>query len=367
MKFKKQIFALGAIAVIAAPIASVISCGSSSNKKKASDEIPTTYSAEKASTSGTVVHIGTNIVTYSSSKVVMGQTFTFVNEKAKTTTVYKVTAIGSGTYGALTLSVTTDGKPGTALPSATQNLPSANGLVLQDLSGTYYVANPTATNSTEVSNWVNFNTGILKGHQNERDAINQVATALAGTGYRPSRVDVASVTNIATVTTVVDNHSIVAGTASGFQIHVSPGLIFFLATKPVKNTTFTFKDSNDKDFSTITYTVDLAATEDSGGISGMVTNTDGSDPTAWHGTFKKTTTTGLTFKDYRGNFYMPNPIADKVLIAKWVSYNNIVAGTKDPIAAAKLISTALESTTYKCTKVIFSVGAFQECTIAKKI
>ena len=203
MKFKNQIFALGTIAIIAAPIATVVSCGAKPTTPIITI-IPTpakkTVRVERASAQGYYIDLNSTFHIYSSTLPRADETFTFLNVASNKTIVFTAKA-PTHANTRIELVQTTDGKDPKTLTSLHLNPADTTSLIFSDKSGSYYIADP-VKDALTILNWVNFNK-IVTGTDPKAGA-QMVTTSLKDTGYHCVVITISTPDNVVTMTLAKD-------------------------------------------------------------------------------------------------------------------------------------------------------------------
>ena len=364
MKFKKQIFALGAVAIIATPIATVVSCGSTNESKP---KVNGEHFASKPTIEGRVITIGT-LVTYSKAAPKDNDTYKFKNADTNITTVY--TVIGTPTTTKMTLTVVVGGvkkKDQDAIIGKIDQSAAANGIVLSDSRGVHYSSSPTAANDTLVKTWVNYNTGILNGTSDKSTAFKNINSALAGTFIYVTSVTVGKGKVSTLVLTSKTPTAKVITSGNGLSMSLD-GHMVYSKRSPIPTDEYTFNDDSTGTNIATVYKF----------VSGLpaaliyykqVGSAAGTTLPAVVGT---TVTSGMVLNGNHaysssGGIYVADPTKDSSMVTTWLNNNNILARTTYTTAAVKAINGGVfNGTPFVCTSITFaSNGTIKSIVITK--
>ena len=372
MKLKKQIFTLGAIAIIASPIVVVASCGAKIPTAPTPQKpVKKIVRAEKASLQGYSIALSATFHLYSDSLPKATDTFVFINESTQptTTNVFTITSVDI-TNATLDLDLKI-GNTSTHLLDKPYAHAVSGSVVLSDKSGSYYIPDlTTSAGLASTLSWVNYNKIITLTDTAESGAT-KITDILKGTGYHCGTITITTPGTVASISIVKDSLPIIPiiptpakktvrvekASATGYHIDLNTVFHIYSETLPKANDTFTFKDANQADIP-IVFTA-KAPTDNNTKIV-LTKTTNGGTPILLPAfNLKRVTTKALIFSDKSGSYYIDTPLSNTDLIVHWVNYNKIVTGT-NAVEGAKMVTTALKDTGYNCTSLAFK----QDGTVA---
>ena len=381
MKFKKQIFALGAVAIIAAPIATVVSCGSTNNNNHNNNKengipiVRVMHFANRPVAGSYKITISPSIVTYSKAAPIKGDTYTFTNVTSKVKTVYTVTATPSATAKSMTVSVMVGNIKGADISTVGLIAASTSDLVLSDPSGSYYITGTEAiSSSSPIITWLNYNTNILKGTTDPAAALKRINIALSGTYFYGQTIAIATTGKITALGIATKIPTAVATKTTGFSMNID-GHALYSTIKPVFTNVWTFHSFNGGTVVTTTYKITTVSTGT--GDKNLVTFSKAVDG----GTEKKlppviyrsTDANGIVLNGFDGNstiggIYIANPVTDSSMITNWLNTNNIISRTANENEAATEITKIIgaNASGFTCSNVTFAKdGAIKAVIITK--